>query len=66
MLMKSEERVMHSKSNNIEFMPYNNVKEVVNELFELPFSRYQIGSETSIRGSDFNFQFNCCIINVTR
>ena len=32
-----EERVMHSKSNNIEFMIFNNVDEVTEELFEPPF-----------------------------
>ena len=50
-----EERVMHSKSNNIEFMPYDNANEVLNELFESLRSRYQIGLETSLRGSDFIF-----------
>ena len=29
-----EERVMHSKNDNIEFMSYDNANEVVNELFE--------------------------------
>ena len=29
-----EERVMHSKSGNTEFTPYDNANEVVNELFE--------------------------------
>ena len=29
-----EERVMHSKSNNTEFVSYDNVNEVVNERFE--------------------------------
>ena len=28
---------MHSKSNNIEFMIYDNVDEVFEELFESPF-----------------------------
>ena len=50
-----EERVMHSKSNNIEFMPYDNGNEVVNDLFESLLSRYKIGLETSMRGSDFVF-----------
>ena len=50
-----QERVMHSKSDNIEFMPYDNVNEVVNELFELLFPRYQIVLETSMRGSDCIF-----------
>ena len=46
---------MHSKSDNIEFMPYDNSNEVVNELFETLLSRYQIGLETLMRGSDFIF-----------
>ena len=50
-----EERAMHSKSNNIEFMPFDNANEVVNETFESPLSRYQIGLETSMRGSNFIF-----------
>ena len=50
-----EERVMHSKWNNITFMLYDNAKEVVNELFESLLSRYQIGLKTSMRGSDFIF-----------
>ena len=29
-----EERVMHSKSNNTEFVSYDNVNEVVDECFE--------------------------------
>ena len=37
---------MHSKSNNIEFMPYDNANEVVNELFNSLLSRYQISLET--------------------
>ena len=50
-----EERVMHSNSSNIEFMPYDNANEVTKELFDsLPF-RYQAGLETSMRGSDFIF-----------
>ena len=50
-----EERVMHSKSDNIEFIPYDNVNEIVYELFESLLSGYQIGLETSIRASDFIF-----------
>ena len=48
-----EKRVMHSKSNNIEFMSYDNANEVVNEIFESLISRYQIGLGTSMRGGDF-------------
>ena len=50
-----EERVMHSNSGDIEFMSYDNANEVVNQLFELLLSRYQIGLEKSMRGSDFTF-----------
>ena len=46
---------MHSKSNNIEFMSYDNANEVVNKLFESLFSRYQTGLETLMKGSDFIF-----------
>ena len=48
-----EERVMHSESDNIECMSYDNANEVVNELFESFLSRYQAGLETSMKGSDF-------------
>ena len=47
---------MHSESDKIEFMIYDNADEVIiKELFEYIFNRYQIGLETSIRGSDFTF-----------
>ena len=46
---------MHSNSDNIEFMSHDNTNEVVNEIFESLLSRYQIGLETSMRGSDFIF-----------
>ena len=46
---------MHSKSDNIEFMLYDNANEVVNALFESLLSRHQIGLETSMRGSNFIF-----------
>ena len=44
---------MHSKSDNIEFMSYDNANEVVNKVFESLLSIYQIDLETSMRGSDF-------------
>ena len=46
---------MHSKSDNIEFITYDNTNDIVDELFELLFSWYQIGLEASVRGSDFIF-----------
>ena len=48
---------MHSKSDNIEFMIYDNADEVIQELFESLLNRYQIGVETSMKRSDFIF--NC-------
>ena len=45
---------MHSSA-NIERTPYDNINEVVIELLELLLSRYQIGLETSMGGSNLNF-----------
>ena len=46
---------MHSKSDNIEFIHYNNAIEAVDEIFESLLLRNQISLETSLRGSDFLF-----------
>ena len=46
---------MYSKSDNREFMIYDNTDEVIEELFESILNRYQIELETSMRGSDFIF-----------
>ena len=46
---------MHLKSDNIEFMSYDNANEIANELFESLLSRYQISLKTSMRRSDFIF-----------
>ena len=40
---------MHSKSGNIEVMTYNNANEIVEALFKLLLSRYQIGLEMQMR-----------------
>ena len=50
-----EERVMHSKSNNMKFTFYNDANDVVDELVESLCSRYQDNLETSVRGNDFIF-----------
>ena len=50
-----KERVMHSKSDNIEFMSYDKAYEFIKEPFESLVSGYQIGLETSLEGSDFIF-----------
>ena len=44
---------MHSESDNIEFISYDNANEVVNKVFESLLSIYQIDLETSMRGSGF-------------
>ena len=57
-----EEPVMHSKSNNTEFMPYDNSNEVADELFESHLSRYLIYLEPSMRPSDFFFRFSLTVV----
>ena len=52
-----EERVMHSKNDQIEIMISDKADEVIEELSQLPFSRYQIQLETSMKIGDFIF--NC-------
>ena len=46
---------MHSKSDNREFMTYDNPDEVIEELFQSILSRHQIRLEASIKVSDFIF-----------
>ena len=46
---------MYSMSNNTKFTSYNDVNEVVNELFESLLSKYQDNLETSMRGNEFIF-----------
>ena len=50
-----EERVMHSKSDNIEIIINDEPDEVKEKLFQSYFSRYQIGLETLMNGSVFIF-----------
>ena len=56
-----EECVMHSKSDNIEFMPYDNANEVVNELFKSLLWRYQFSLEKSKR-EWFDFWFSSTVV----
>ena len=46
---------MHAKSDNIEFMSYDNANDIVDELFELLHSRYQGNLETTMEGGYFVF-----------
>ena len=48
---------MNSKSDDIEIMINHKADEVKEESFQSLPSRYQIGLQTSIKGSDF--VFNC-------
>ena len=50
-----EERVMHSRSDNIKFTSFIGASAVVDELFESACLRYQRNLKTSMRGSDFIF-----------
>ena len=47
--------VMYSMSNNIKSTSYNDVNEVVNDLFKSLLSKYQDNLETSMRGNEFIF-----------
>ena len=49
---------MHSKSDNMEIMINDKADEIIEELFDSLFSRYQFGLETSMKGSDFIFDDN--------
>ena len=50
-----EERVMYSKSYNTEIINRNKADKVIEEIFKSLLSRYQIGLEKSMKGSDFIF-----------
>ena len=52
-----EERIMHSKSDNIEMMSNDKADELKEDLFASLLSRYQIGLETSMKRSDFIFGY---------
>ena len=41
----NEGYIMHSESGNIEVMTYDDLKEIIEELFESLLSRYQDGLE---------------------
>ena len=63
-----EEHVMHSKSDSIEFVHYDNANEVVDELFESLLSKYKIALKINEEGGGrvilYSVQFNCCTANV--
>ena len=43
------------KSDDMEVMAYDNLDQVIEELFDSLLSRYQLGLETRMRGSDLIF-----------
>ena len=63
---------MHSNSDSIKFMSYNDANEVVDELFKSLSSRYQNNLETSMEESEFIFDsvqlmyYKCDRVNVRR
>ena len=46
-------QLMHSKSDNIEIMIDNEIVEIIEKLFELLLTRYQLDPEESMKSSDF-------------
>ena len=64
--------LMHLKSDKTKFIIYDNVNDLFDELFEWLLSRYQIGLETSMRGSNFIFDliqqmyYKCHKVNFKR
>ena len=46
---------MHSNSSNINFKPYSDPIDVIDELFEPLRSKYQVNLETSMRESEIIF-----------
>ena len=50
-----ETRVMHTRSDNEEFMKGSDTDEIIEELFESLLQRYQENLQEKMRGSDFAF-----------
>ena len=48
---------MHSKSNKREIMVNDKADKVIEEIFQATFSRYQIGLETTKKGTSFIFDY---------
>ena len=51
-----EFRIMNSKSDNVEIMMGIETDDIINELFESFFKKYQEGLETKMEGSNFVFE----------
>ena len=55
-LDSSHIRIMHTKSNNVECMSRIETNDIINELFESIFKRYQENLETKMKGNSFLFE----------
>ena len=68
----NETRTMHTKSNNVEIMIDSETKEIIEDLFESFFQKYQEGLEESMRGSEFVYDgvdvlyYNLNKVNLSR
>ena len=51
----NEFRIMHAKSDNIEILIGTETDDIINELFESIFKKYQEGLETKMKRSEFVF-----------
>ena len=58
-----ETRVMYTRSDNEEFMKYDDTNEIIKSLFESFLQRFEENLQEKMRGSDFEFDginfFNC-------
>ena len=62
-----EERVKHSKCDNVEMRINDEEDEVIKELFLSHLSRYQVGLENLMKDSDFVFDcVSYCITNAIK
>ena len=62
-----ETRVMHTRSNNEEFMNGSDTDEIIKELFKSILQRYQESLQEKMGGSDFAFDdVNLCIMILTK
>ena len=58
--------VLHSKSDNIEIMTYDKADEAKEEFFQTLLSKFEIGLETWMKGSNVIFDHVYSITNVIK
>ena len=63
---KNEKHVMHSKSDNMAFMTYDNANDVADELFESLPSREQISLEKSMRERIFFWLSSTTVLKISQ